>query len=118
MADDYTIESNPDTGAPLLDRQGRRHGLGCKPKGLSVHANRYPPVSAVLPPIPRSQWVEVDNRKFCVPVLDQGQTSACGPHALVEAMGAGFAMTEDEKPLLSPWYAYGHTNGGRDEGTS
>jgi hypothetical protein len=115
---DYEIETNPDTGAPLISRAGHLHGLGCKVKASSPFADRYPPVSAVMPPIPSAQWVEIDERKFCVPVLDQGRSSACGPHALAEVMGAGFAMTSDEQPILSAWWAYGQCNGGRDEGTS
>jgi hypothetical protein len=114
---DYEIESGAG-GQPVINWEGGKHGLGCKPKVSSAWANHYPPVGATIPPIPQAAWTEQDYRPFCVPVLDQGRSSACGPHALVEVMGAGFAMTEDEKPLLSAWWAYGKCNGGRDEGTA
>lgn len=109
---------HPETGAPLVKWAGGAHGLGCLPRHLSANADRYPPVGATFPDLPQASWTEQDFRPFCVPVMDQGQSSACGPHALVESMGTAFNLSAGEKVLLSPWFGYGQTNGGRDEGTA
>jgi hypothetical protein len=115
---DLEIIPNPDNGQPLAKWDGGEHGLGLMPRAVSVHSDRYPPVGSKFPTIPSAQWGEQDYRDFCVPVLDQGRSSSCLPHALVEAMGLAFAVTGDEKPLLSPWWTYGQINGGRDEGAA
>ncbi len=114
---DYEIETD-DAGNPVIKWDGGIHGLGCKPKLSSPWAGHYPNVAAVMPDIPQNQWSEIDYRPFCVPVLNQAQSSSCGPHALVEAMGCAAAMTGDEKWILSAWWAYGQINGGVDEGTA
>jgi hypothetical protein len=119
MADEsYTVAAHPDTGEPVVDLQHGRFGLGCKSQSVSAYAGRYPPLSAALPPIPAGAWTEQDFRPFCRPVMDQGQSSSCCPHAAVEAIHTGFALTSDERPLLSPWFLYGQINDGRDQGAA
>lgn len=118
MSDSYAIVPHPDTGAPLIDLDHGQYGLGLKPKLSSPNANRYPPVGLSYPDFAPDQLTEQDFEYFCPPVMDQGQSSACGPHALVEALATSFAIDSDERPLLSPWFVYGVLNHGRDNGTA
>lgn len=118
MANDYEIKVDGESGQPVVHTDHGVYGLGCKPKNVSAYADSFPPVGAVYPDIPQSQWTEQDMRPFCPPVLNQGQTAACGPHAVAEAVMTAFANDSDERPDLTPWFTYGILTHGQDVGTA
>lgn len=113
---DYTIRVEGE--APVLEMPHGLFGLGLKLKAMAKNKVGYPPVGSAYPDIPSAQWTEQDFAPFCPATLNQGQTSACGPHAVAEAQMTSFAMTGEERPQLSAWFCYGVINQGRDDGTS
>jgi hypothetical protein len=59
-----------------------------------------------------------DLERYLPPIYNQGNTSACGPHALVTAIYAQIRAQGGRPPVLSPWQNYYYAAGNSPAGTS
>ncbi len=64
-----------------------------------------------------AQWQEIDLQWYNPPILDQGSTSACAPHASTSGMEMCYLQSGRLLREFNPFFVYALVNNGRDAGS-
>lgn len=115
-------DKGDDESASLVI-DGQKRSLGLKPRTSKVGA-KFPIFGAAVDSaggqprvIPRSEWREVDLRRFVPQIRDQNGVGACNAFAATAAFQ--FCRSQRGLPFVDLWEGelYGRINGGRDQGS-
>lgn len=112
------IRLHPPTGLPCLPDDGT--GTTRLLARLPVEGKMaLPNFGAQHPPIPPSDWREIDLfAAFQPPILDQGQHGSCVGHGACTTFTLAWLLQGEDLLRFAACYLYGLINGGRDQGAS